>query len=290
MDWIIIYLLLIISILGIICNIGVIIIIWCNQKPGSSFLINLSCADLCFSLSVCIILAINIYNSDWTNIMCDISGVMSALCGCQILLSLALISIERYLIIVHIYRLSSRQILIMIMGSWLYSMLISLCPLFGWNRIILQSSRIYCISDWAQTNIGRGYTLLCALTLWGSVILACLLYIRIQKHIKTVADNVSPYINTQFSYIQERRATKRLFMIILIVFLIWSLYGINFMYQLIFHTPSPYYLDLFSYLMVILGGIINPFVYVLTTKAYREMVYRNCCSYNRSPVVRFSAT
>ena len=96
-----IYFDLIISSLGIICNIGVICIIVCNKKPGSMFLVNLSCSDLCFSLSVCIVFVINIYNGEWSYITCDISGVMSALCGCQILLSLALISIERYLVIVH---------------------------------------------------------------------------------------------------------------------------------------------------------------------------------------------
>lgn len=275
------YILVGICVSGVVCNLCVIWIILRNPRSGSYFLINLSCSDLLFCLSLCTTSLINIHTGEWTDMACNLSGVMSGLCGCQNLLSLALISLDRYLCIVKTYRASKSQILILIGLSWIYSIIIAVCPLLGWSQYAIQPSNVYCIGDWALSGyIDVMYTIWGALTLWGSVTAVFIFYALITRHTLRVSRGVARYTDTSLAFIREQRASRRMFTIVAVAIAVWVLYGINFVYQLVSRSSVPYYMDMMSLVMIAMGGNINPFVYIIINKMYRD----TCCHPLRSPV------
>lgn len=259
-----------------IANLGVIVLILFHQrfqKSAHILLVNLALTDLTFAVSIVITSSADLYLGEWNSARCNFSGVMSALAGSQSLLSILLIALDRCYVIVALKRVHIRTTVRNIILTWIYSIIISLAPFLGVDYILVQPSRVYCISNWYDAGPEgryRGYTLWCAGTLWGSVIVVIISYLCIHHQLRLTAHRVSPMLGNQEHYTREKRITRRMFIIVAVFFLVWSLYGISFMYQLITKRPSPYGLDLAAYLFILMGGIINPCLYVILDRNYQK--------------------
>lgn len=154
-------------ILGIITLIGNCIVLYVFHKhrallriPSNIFIINLSISDILNGLLKDCFFAMAYYNNGWSfgEALCRFNGFMQTLCYIVTVFTLLAIGICRYLVIVHSYGklITSKIIIIIVICIWIYSVLDSLMPVFGWNRYIFQPLEFACLPDYLSVS-GASY-------------------------------------------------------------------------------------------------------------------------------------
>ncbi|XP_065652491.1 alpha-1A adrenergic receptor [Hydra vulgaris] len=140
--------------LGVIGNSVVIITILKNKKMQTVtnwFILNLAIADILFTIFEITTIIITSIAKRWLlgNIVCDIVGFMNSLFCITSIWTLVMISINRFL---HVAKpndikimYTKRRAIIIIIGVWVFSLLISFPPLTGWSQF--KSGANFCTVD-----------------------------------------------------------------------------------------------------------------------------------------------
>ncbi|XP_045121530.1 melanopsin-like [Portunus trituberculatus] len=134
---------LVIMILGLVGN-GLVIFLFISSRalrsPSNLFILNLAVSDF---LLVSMMSAV-VHNSlleapAMGRVGCDLYGFIGGLSGTTSIMTLAAISFDRYLVISYpldpFKKLSHRQVLAIILATWLYSFTFSVMPLVGFSDI-----------------------------------------------------------------------------------------------------------------------------------------------------------
>lgn len=128
---------------AIVGNILVILSVVCNKHlriPTNYFIINLAIADLLLSTTVLPVSAILEILNYWVfgRIFCDIWAAVDVLCCTASIMSLCVISIDRYIGVRYPLQYPSivteRRALLAMLGVWALSVVISIGPLLGWKQ------------------------------------------------------------------------------------------------------------------------------------------------------------
>ncbi|XP_028669007.1 alpha-1A adrenergic receptor-like [Erpetoichthys calabaricus] len=128
---------------AIVGNILVILSVACNrhlQTPTNYFIINLAIADLLLSTTVLPVSATREIIDYWVfgRIFCDIWAAVDVLCCTASIMSLCVISIDRYIGVRYSLQYPSivtgKKALLALLGVWILSMVISIGPLLGWKE------------------------------------------------------------------------------------------------------------------------------------------------------------
>ncbi|KAG7254979.1 hypothetical protein CRUP_008817 [Coryphaenoides rupestris] len=129
---------------AIVGNILVILAVVCNRHlrtPTNYFIINLAIADLLLATMVLPVSAtLEVLGDHWLfgRVFCDIWAALDVLCCTASIMSLCVISIDRYVGVSHPLRypgiVTERRALLAMLGVWLLSVVISIGPLFGWKQ------------------------------------------------------------------------------------------------------------------------------------------------------------
>ncbi|XP_045887532.1 alpha-1A adrenergic receptor-like [Micropterus dolomieu] len=124
-------------------NILVILSVVCNRHlrtPTNYFIINLAIADLLLSTTVLPVSATLEILDYWVfgRIFCDIWAAVDVLCCTASIMSLCVISIDRYIGVSHPLQypgiVTEKRALLAMLGVWALSVVISIGPLFGWKQ------------------------------------------------------------------------------------------------------------------------------------------------------------
>lgn len=124
-------------------NILVILSVVCNRHlrtPTNYFIINLAIADLLLGTTVLPVSATLEILDYWVfgRIFCDIWAAVDVLCCTASIMSLCVISIDRYIGVSHPLQYPSivteKRALLAMLGVWALSVVISIGPLFGWKQ------------------------------------------------------------------------------------------------------------------------------------------------------------
>uniref|UniRef100_A0A3P8WAJ0 Alpha-1B adrenergic receptor n=1 Tax=Cynoglossus semilaevis TaxID=244447 RepID=A0A3P8WAJ0_CYNSE len=124
-------------------NILVILSVVCNRHlrtPTNYFIINLAIADLLLGTTVLPVSATLEILDYWVfgRIFCDIWAAVDVLCCTASIMSLCVISIDRYIGVSHPLQYPSivteKRALLAMLGVWVLSVVISIGPLFGWKQ------------------------------------------------------------------------------------------------------------------------------------------------------------
>ena len=97
---------------------------------------------------------ISTFTYDWIlgHALCQITGVLTTLCFVSCIMTLLLISGDRYYAIMKPLRynlnMTSRKASLFICGVWLTSLVVSSMPLIGWNHITYQPAKAMCTVNW----------------------------------------------------------------------------------------------------------------------------------------------
>ncbi|XP_051936891.1 alpha-1A adrenergic receptor-like [Hippocampus zosterae] len=124
-------------------NILVILSVVCNRHlrtPTNYFIINLAIADLLLGTTVLPVSATQEILNYWVfgRIFCDIWAAVDVLCCTASIMSLCVISIDRYIGVSHPLQypgiVTEKRALLAMLGVWVLSVVISIGPLLGWKQ------------------------------------------------------------------------------------------------------------------------------------------------------------
>lgn len=124
-------------------NILVILSVMCNRHlrtPTNYFIINLAIADLLLGTMVLPVSATLEILDYWVfgRVFCDIWAALDVLCCTASIMSLCVISIDRYIGVSHPLQypgiVTEKRALLAMLGVWVLSIVISIGPLLGWKQ------------------------------------------------------------------------------------------------------------------------------------------------------------
>ncbi|XP_024859285.1 alpha-1B adrenergic receptor-like, partial [Kryptolebias marmoratus] len=128
---------------AIVGNILVILAVVCNRHlrtPTNYFITNLAMADLLLGTTVLPVSATLEVLDYWVfgRIFCDIWAAVDVLCCTASIMSLCVISIDRYIGVRYPLQypviVTRRRALLAMLGVWILSVVISIGPLLGWKE------------------------------------------------------------------------------------------------------------------------------------------------------------
>ncbi|KAL3043103.1 hypothetical protein OYC64_020923 [Pagothenia borchgrevinki] len=141
---------------AIVGNILVILAVVCNRNlrtPTNYFIINLALADLLLGSTVLPVSASLEILDHWVfgRVFCDVWAALDVLCCSASILSLCLISIDRFVGVSRPlqYRciVTETRALLGMLGVWILAAVISVGPLFGWKQPPAQDSSVCLITE-----------------------------------------------------------------------------------------------------------------------------------------------
>lgn len=166
------------SILGfvmvILCTVsvsgnGVVIYIFTTTKslrtPSNLLVVNLAFSDFLMMFTMAPPMIINCYNETWVlgPFMCEIYGLLGSLFGCTSIWTMTMIAFDRYNVIVKglaAKPMTNGGALLRILFIWLFSVMWTVFPLFGWNRYVPEGNMTACGTDYLTKDwFSRSYIL-----------------------------------------------------------------------------------------------------------------------------------
>ncbi|XP_042369821.1 alpha-1B adrenergic receptor-like [Plectropomus leopardus] len=141
---------------AIVGNILVILSVVCNRHlriPTNYFIINLAIADLLLGTTVLPVSATLEVLDYWVfgRIFCDIWAAVDVLCCTASIMSLCVISIDRYIGVRYPLQypmiVTEKRALLAMLGVWILSIVISIGPLLGWKQPPSQDDTVCLITE-----------------------------------------------------------------------------------------------------------------------------------------------
>nr|XP_023693304.1 blue-sensitive opsin-like isoform X1 [Paramormyrops kingsleyae] len=205
--------------------------------------------------------------------MCKAEGFLSTLGGMVSLWSLSVVAVERYLVIckpMSSFTFKNTHALIGCAVPWIFALIASLPPLFGWSRYIPEGLQCSCGPDWYTVNNkynNESYVMFLFIFCFGfpfSVIVFC--YSRLLFAVKAVAKVQEQSASTQQA---EREVTKMVVVMVLGFLVCWLPYA-TFALWVVTHRGEIFDLRLATIPSCLskASTIYNPIIYVLMNKMF----------------------
>ncbi|XP_060825284.1 rhodopsin, long-wavelength [Bombus pascuorum] len=141
---------------------GMVVYIFLSTKslrtPSNLFVINLAISDFLMMFCMSPPMVINCYYETWVlgPLFCQIYAMLGSLFGCGSIWTMTMIAFDRYNVIVKGLSgkpLSINGALLRILGIWLFSLIWTIAPMFGWNRYVPEGNMTACGTDYFSKDI-----------------------------------------------------------------------------------------------------------------------------------------
>ncbi|MBN3301166.1 ADA1B protein, partial [Amia calva] len=141
---------------AIVGNILVILSVVCNRHlrtPTNYFIVNLAIADLLLGTTVLPVSATLEIVDHWVfgRIFCDLWAAVDVLCCTASIMSLCVISIDRYIGVRHSLQypaiVTEGRAALALVGVWVLSVVISIGPLLGWKQPVPPDEKVCVITE-----------------------------------------------------------------------------------------------------------------------------------------------
>ncbi|XP_018351837.1 PREDICTED: rhodopsin [Trachymyrmex septentrionalis] len=286
-----------IGVLGTISIIGngMVIYIFTTTKslrtPSNLLVVNLAISDFLMMLCMSPAMVINCYYETWVlgPLFCELYGMAGSLFGCGSIWTMTMIAFDRYNVIVK--GLSAKPMtikgaLIRIFAIWLFTILWTIAPLFGWNRYVPEGNMTACGTDYLTKDIvSRSYILFYSIFVYFMplflIIYSYFFIIQaVAAHEKNMREqakkmNVASLRSAENqSTSAECKLAKVALMTISLWFMAWTPYlVINF--SGIFETTkiSPLF-TIWGSLFAKANAVYNPIVYGISHPKYRAALFQ----------------
>lgn len=281
-----IYLSIVITV-GVVGNAIVCVIFGLSKELHTSInmlIVNLAIADILQSLNM-IFMVISINNGTWTlgQSMCEINGFVTIAFIVTSLISLFLISINRYIKICQPTKqnmFSKKVALYSIIAAWVIPAFLGLGPILGWSKYMYRPGKVLCT---IKFNYNFSYTV----TIMSAAILIpfigiCYCYFKIISTIRESRNRVFKP-STSTGYIQSYRKESRIALMLGVVMVSFATFympsSISNFYEMAQGTDYnlPVSLDLFSVLLAMVNHANNPIIYGLMNKNFRKPFEKLFC-------------
>ena len=247
-----------------------------QQISGNSLIANLAVADMlqCINM-VFIITASNDITWYKSNTWCQLNAFSNKCFIGGSLLSLTLISVNRYFVLVKKLNrniFSKRNNVLFILFVWLYSSFFATAPLLGWSKYIFRESNLLCTHD------NRHHKSFNAAASVGLIIIPyatlCFCTWKILKKLRKTRQRVEDLLTTQQN--EERRVTVMLMVVIIAFFVIYApVWTVNIMQMFNFKIAPM--VDISTIMIIQLNHICNPLIYGLMNAKFRKAASELSC-------------
>ncbi|XP_070621171.1 alpha-1A adrenergic receptor [Erythrolamprus reginae] len=192
---------------GVLGNIVVILSVACHkhlQSVTHYYIINLAVADLLLTSTVLPFSAIYEILDCWVfgRIFCNIWAAVDVLCCTASIMSLCVISIDRYIGMSYPLRypaiVTEKRGLLALVCVWALSLIISIGPLFGWRQPAPKDEKI------CKINTDPGYVLFSALgSFYLPMVIILVMYCRVYVVARRESKGLSCGLKTEKSHSEE---------------------------------------------------------------------------------------
>nr|WCQ76403.1 long wavelength sensitive opsin 2 [Agrilus zanthoxylumi] len=146
---------------------GMVVYIFSSTKslrtPSNLLVVNLAFSDFSMMFTMSPPMVINCYYETWVlgPLMCEIYGMLGSLFGCTSIWTMTAIAMDRYNVIVKglsAKPMNKKGALFRILLIWLFSLIWTLAPMFGWNRYVPEGNMTACGTDYlTQDWLSKSY-------------------------------------------------------------------------------------------------------------------------------------
>ncbi|KAJ6654538.1 hypothetical protein lerEdw1_006845 [Lerista edwardsae] len=212
-------------------------------------------------------------------IACKIEGFTATLGGMVSLWSLAVVAFERFLVIckpLGNFTFRGTHAIAGCIITWVFGLVASVPPLFGWSRYIPEGLQCSCGPDWYTTNNkwnNESYVMFLFCFCFGvplSVIVFS--YGRLLLTLRAVAKQQEQSATTQKA---EREVTKMVVVMVMGFLVCWLPYA-SFALWIVTHRGEPFDVSLASIPSVFskASTVYNPVIYVFMNKQFRSCMMK----------------
>ena len=257
------------------------------------FIVSLAFADLTFLGVVMPFVAASIANGySWIlgDGACEFVGYLAGTCVQASAANISLVAFNRYFSIVHFRHYKSvftkRNMIFMLLVTWLYAGLIGLPSFFGFGQFIYLDYIDICMYDWSYSTAHRIYigvmVFILPLLLTGYFYIHILITVlKSKQKLRNNAGNATS--NVPVIKREEVRLTVQLILIFSWFVFCWSPFLILAIIIDPYGELDRLVYDITVNLMV-LNSVINPFVYFFSNKTLRQEVRLILCCKSKSVV------
>ncbi|XP_031567832.1 visual pigment-like receptor peropsin [Actinia tenebrosa] len=251
-----------------------------NLRVTNMFLANLAVVDLSVGLLILPFSICTVINGGWVfgEPLCQLNGFINMTSGGTSILTMAAISIDRYLAIVSRTgrKLQVKQALVLLGVVWFWGVLTGILPVLGWNHYQYGSYGAVCKMSFDHD---KGYLLFAAIVCFVVpliIMVYCYLrvFLKVRSHRKLMQQWRSPnHINNKENKsIKSETRTAKIVVTVLFVFAgAWTPFVIVHLLQLVINLPS----SLLSISTLIAGmhSFCNPIIYTAMNRKFRADLF-----------------
>ncbi|XP_058263175.1 opsin 4b [Hemibagrus wyckioides] len=287
---------LIIGITGMVGNF-LVMYAFCKSRslrtPANMFIINLAITDFLMCVTQTPIFFITSMNRRWIfgEKGCELYAFCGALFGMCSMITLMIIAVDRYFVITRplasIGKMSHKRALIILVLAWLYTLVWSLPPFFGWSAYVPEGLMTSCTWDYMTfTPSVRAYTMLlfiCVFFIPLFVIMYCYFCIfRAIRNTTSAVGKISEEGGITKDSIKKFHRLKSEWKMAKVALIVILLYVISWSpYSCVALTAFAGYADLLTPYMNSVPAVIakasaihNPIIYAITHPKYRSALAR----------------
>ncbi|XP_060745873.1 opsin 4b [Tachysurus vachellii] len=287
---------LIIGITGMVGNF-LVMYAFCKSRslrtPANMFIINLAITDFLMCVTQTPTFFITSMNKRWIfgEKGCELYAFCGALFGMCSMITLMVIAVDRYFVITQplasIGKMSHKRALIILVLAWLYTLVWSLPPFFGWSAYVPEGLMTSCTWDYMTfTPSVRAYTMLlfiCVFFIPLFVIMYCYFCIfRAIRNTTSAVGKISEEGGITKDSIKKFHRLKSEWKMAKVALIVILLYVISWSpYSCVALTAFAGYADLLTPYMNSVPAVIakasaihNPIIYAITHPKYRSALAR----------------
>ena len=245
------------------------------------FIINLSLTDIFVALLCMPFSIITAGTQKWifSNSLCQLNGFLNVLFLLTSILTLTAISIHKYIGVVQPTKkkiFTRKRTICVVVWVWLQAFVTALTPILGWNSYEYIPGRTQCSVKVPRNNKLSELTNCLFIIVCGFVIplgIMSFSYLKIFQTVKIHTKRVRSHSfgsEEQSAFLNERRITITLFIILAVFLACWTPFSVLTLYATLAGNELPKYFSVAAYWLGFLNSAMNPVIYALRTKEFRQ--------------------